>query len=253
LEQRIAEAAQRLGSLDERTAAVDQRTAGLDQRTAALDQRLGALDQRTGTLDQRLGQLSQQLPALSQQISGLSGRLGELRPDTVRAGLRVIVADRLVDALDRGTPYAEALGSLRQFEAKPERIAALEPFAQSGAPSAASLAQSFKPVRDRILRDTRGPDQNVGERLLHMFDRVVTIRSIEDTGSGTAAGLVARIEDSLERGALGDAAAAWDALPEPSRQAAAEWGQKLKARAAADAAARQIASDAIAALNAPAR
>jgi hypothetical protein len=232
---------------------VEQRIGEVAQRAAAFDRRLAEVDQRAAGLDQRLGQITEQVPQLSQQVAGLSGRLAELRPDAIRAGLRVVLADRLNDALAHGIPYPEILDSLRQFEAKPERVAALEPLAQSGAPTAASLVQSFKPVGERILRENRGESQGVADRLLGMFERVVTIRHVDDRGSGSPAALVARIDDALERGALADAAAAWDSLPEAARRVSEDWGRQLKARVAAERAAREIATDAIAALNAPAR
>jgi hypothetical protein len=60
---------------------------------------------------------------------------------------------------------------------------------------------------------------------------------------------VARIEDALARGSISDAAAAWESLPDAARQASGEWGQQLKQRAEAEAAARTVAAEAVAALN----
>jgi hypothetical protein len=59
---------------------------------------------------------------------------------------------------------------------------------------------------------------------------------------------VARIEAALSRGDVQDAAAAFAILPEPARASAGEWGRRLEQRAAAEAAARAVSAEAVAAL-----
>jgi hypothetical protein len=99
------------------------------------------------------------------------------------------------------------------------------------------------------VRDSRQGAEDWTDRLLRMAEQVVTVRSVNDPGGTGVPATVARIEDALERGAIGDAAAAWDSLPEPARQASAEWGRLVKQRAAAEAASRNVAAEAVAALN----
>ncbi len=149
-------------------------------------------------------------------------------------------------------PFADVLGSLRGFSPAPERVQALEPLAASGAPTVAALRQEFGSVAERIERASRGEAEGVVDRLLRMTDKVVSVRAVGDPNSNAVPDLVARIEGALERGSLREAASAWDALPEASRRVAAGWGQRLKARVAADEAARGIAADAITGLNASA-
>ncbi len=74
-----------------------------------------------------------------------------------------------------------------------------------------------------------------------------------DPESTGAASVVARIENALERGTVGDAATAWDTLPEQARQVAPDFGAKLKQRAAAEAAAQKIYTDALSSLEASTR
>lgn len=213
----------------------ERRLGELDQRLAALDQRLGGLDQRIGSLDQRVG-------AVTRQVA-------EGGSEATRAGTRVVLADRLANALREGAPYGEVLAGLRRFTPDAARLQPLEPFAGGGAPTAAALAQSFEPVGERILRESRPADESWTDRLLRMADRVVTVRAVNEPGGTGVPGLVTRIEQALARGALADAAAAFDALPEPSRRVGEEWGRTLKQRAAAEAAARAVAAEAVASLN----
>lgn len=244
LERRLNEAVERLdGRIGETGQALERRVA---EATQALERRLAETGQRTQALDRRLAETDERTQALSRQLA-------EWNPEAIRAGLRVVLADRLNDALAQGAPFADVLGSLRGFAIAPERAQALEPLAASGAPTAAALRQEFEPLAERIERAARGEAEGVADRLRRMADKVVSVRAVGDPNSTAVPDLVARIENALERGALREAAAAWDALPEAARRVAEEWGRRLKARLAAEEAARGVASDAIAALNAAGR
>ncbi len=267
------ELANRLGALETQLRERTEASTGADQ---ALERRLGEtrqalegrvaetsqglerrLTEATQRLEARIGETSQALEqrvaASDQRIEALGRQLAEWNPDAIRAGLRVVLADRLNDALNQGAPFADVLGSLRGFAVAPERLQALEPLAASGAPTVAALRQDFGPLSERIERTARGEAEGVVDRLLRMTDKVVSVRSLGDPNSNAVPDLLARIENALDRGALRDAAAAWDALPEASRRVGEDWGRRLKARVAAEEAARGIASDAIAALNAQGR
>jgi hypothetical protein len=241
LERRLTETSQ---SLEQRLNETVQR---LEGRVAETGQTLERRLTETGqTLDRRLAETDQRTQALARQLA-------EWNPEAIRAGLRVVLADRLNDAINQGAPFADVLGSLRGFAIAPERIQALEPLAASGAPTAAALRQDFDPLAERIERAARGEAEGVVDRLWRMADKVVSVRAVGDPNSTEVPDLVARIENALDRGALREAVAAWDALPEASRRVADDWGRRLKARVAAEEAARGVASDAIAALNASGR
>jgi hypothetical protein len=265
LERRLAEQEQRLAAatqpLERRLNEVEQRLA---TATQPLEQRLGQLEQRLATatqpLEQRLGQLEQRLATVTeplerrlaeqeQRLSGVAQQVAQGGSDVTRAGTRLVLVDRLGDALREGAPYTEALGALRGVTPEPAKLAPLEPFAQSGAPTAAALAQSFRPIAERLRRESRPDAEDWSERLLRMADKVVSVRAVNEPAEAGVPGAVARIEDALARGSFADAAAAYEALPEPARQASAEWGQRLRQRAAAEAAARTVTADAVAALD----
>jgi hypothetical protein len=202
-------------------------------RVAELDRRLADQDRRTSEQEQRLADLSRQAAE---------------RAEASRPAIRVVLAQRLSDALRNGEPYPEVLAALRSAQADPGRLGALEPFAQQGAPTAAELAQSFEPLSAAILRDERTASGDWTDRLLRMADKVVTIRPVNAPDSTSASGLVARIDQALARGDVGDAAKAWEALPEPARRMSEDWGRQAKARADADAAAQAITANALSAL-----
>jgi hypothetical protein len=218
----------------------------------ALSQGLDNATSQATEQGQRVAAVTQQLPQLNQRVEALQKQLSERGPETT-AGLRVVAADRVLDALRDGAPFPQALAALKRLNADAQQLAAMEPFAQSGAPTAAALAQEFRPLGERMIAEARGPATSWQDRLSRMAESIVTVRPIGEPASDTVSGLVARIQNALARGAFAEAAKAWDALPEPARRTAEEFGRKLKARAAAEEAARAVSNQALAALDAAAR
>ena len=235
----------RIADLDRRFGEREQRFTESDRRFTELDRQLAETNRRFADTDRRFGEQEQRLAALSQQVAQ-NTRTAETASQT---GTRVVLAGRLNDALQSGTPYAEVLDGVRKAGADPARVAPLEPFAQEGALTAAELAQSFEPVETAILRESRGPADNWTDRLLRMADKVVTVRPVNEPGGSGVSAVVTRIRQALERGDVVEAAAAWDALPEPSRRLSEEWGRQVKAVAGAHQAAQAISADALATLN----
>jgi hypothetical protein len=231
--------------LDRRLTDLDRRLADQDRRFGEAERRFSDTERRFADTDRRFSEQEQRLAALSQQAAE-NTRNAEAAGQT---GTKVVLAGRLNDALTNGTPYAEVLEGVKKAGAEAGRVAPLEPFAQQGAPTPEALARSFEPVETAILRESRGPAEGWTDRLLRMADRVVTVRPVNEPGSTGVPALVARIRQALERGDVVEAAAAWDALPEPSRQLSEAWGRQVKAVAAAHQAARAISSDALATLN----
>lgn len=260
LEGRVTQGLEPLGGLDQQIAQLTQQLtqqgqalAQVTQRLAQLDQTLAGQTQKVSQLDPTLAGQAQQIVAQGQRLAGLEKQFADRGPEAMTAGLRVVAADRVIDALREGAPFPQAFAALRRLTPEAPALRALEPFANSGAPTAPALSEEFKPLGQRIVAEARGRANDVTDRLWRMAEGVVAVRPLSDAGSTSTSGLVARIENALERSALQDATAAWDALPEPSRQASDPWGRKLKARVAADGAARTIAAEALGSLDAAAR
>jgi hypothetical protein len=234
-----------LNQLSERLSALEgQVQTGLRQASEAANA-AQALDRRLSEEGTRLTQQDQRLAALSQQVTQNSQNV-EAAGQT---STRVVLTERLNDALRNGTPYADVLEGLRKSGADPEKLKALEPFAEKGAPTSAALLNGFEPLEAQILRDQRAASGDWSDRLLRMMDKVVTVRPVNEEGaSGVGAG-VARIRQALAWGDMGGAAAAWAALPEPSRRISEEWGRQVTALAGAQQASRELSNDALAALN----
>ena len=276
LDRRLGEQDGRLAGLSRQIEAADGRLNALGQQLQAQDGRLGALGQQLQGQDGRLAEIGQRLQAqdgrltdIGQQVRGQDERLvalqGGIQGQDARLSdlarqfadrdpaptLRVVAADRVAGALREGAPYAPALDALHRLGADPAPLQALEPFAAGGAPTAAALAGEFRPLGERMIREGRPAPASLTDRLWRMADEVVTVRPVgEGTGTDVESG-VARIEAALRRGAIAEAAAAFDALTEAARAPAEAFGRKLRERAAAEAAAGQISAAALSALSTP--
>ncbi len=164
---------------------------------ADLTQRLSAVE---GQLQTNQQAATEARSTLATQVEDLSKRLSQGPGEATRATVRMVLAQRVADALRLGSPYAETLSALRANGTDAARLSALEPFAEKGAPTTAALAKSFEPLSAAILRDDRAVAGSFTDRLLRMADKVVTIRPVDEPGSSDVTSLVARIEQALERG-----------------------------------------------------
>ncbi|GBU19398.1 MULTISPECIES: translation initiation factor 2 [Methylobacterium] len=244
-------------SLDSRVKAA---TESVQAATAAARQAADAgkaeAQEAARAADRRIEEQGTRLAALDKAVSQ--------RPDaaSLRAALRVVAADRIGVALRAGLPYADSLTALRGLgDADAGRLDALAPFATSGAPTSAALAAEFRPIAERIANRRKAEQArtvaetgDITQRLYSMAESIVQIRKVDApaTESGSEPDPAARVQSALDRGALAEAATAFDALPEAARTEAAAFGARLKARAAAASAAAGLSADAFKAIGAPA-
>lgn len=255
------------------TAAVDALSARLEGLEARLRERGEAnasaaqtatqsaqnATQTAQTAAQQAQSAAQAAQTIEARLADLDRRLGEVSRQAVQrtaeaaASVRIAASTRLVDALREGTPYAPVVAAMKSAGVDAAKLAPLEPYAQAGAPTAAALRRDFAQVSERIRREAQQPTADLGDRVWRMLDKVVTVRPIEEAGTQGIPGALARIDEALARGAFTEAAAAWDALPEPARRASEDFARRLKQRAAADEAARTLSAEALSGLEASSR
>lgn len=228
-----------LSDLSTRLTALEAEMHNTLQTSAATNQ---ALEQHVNGQDQALVQQEQRL-------SDLSHHVADGRSSSMQAGIILILTERLEDALRQGQPYAGSLEALRRMQADSASLVPLEPFAQKGAPTASQLLDSFKPLGDAAVRDSRPAAQGWRDRLMRMLDHVVTIRSLDTPDAPGIPSIVARIEDRLAHDDIGAAVAAWEELPEPARLPSEDWARQARQRSLADSAAQALATQALASLN----
>ncbi|WP_181832528.1 uroporphyrinogen-III synthase [Bosea caraganae] len=198
-------------------------------------------------------------PDNSAALAGLTQRLGSVEtlaknaatptPQALAAA-RIVLAERIQNAIASGQPFAGDVAALAKGGGAPDQLAALNAVAASGAPTQAALLAQFRSHQVMFVREMTPASASWQDRLLGLASRVVTIRPVGETGDKDPGTLVIRLESAIARNTIGTAATLWAQLPEPARQASAEFGEALQKRAAAEAAIAKIAQDAVAALGA---
>lgn len=219
-----------------------------------------ARDEETARgVGQKLQEQGDRLAALDRAVDGSA------KTATVQAALRIVAADRIATALAIGAPYTDALSSLRSTEGGDAgKLAALAPYAESGAPTAASLATAFRPIREKILTAERtakakslAETGSITDRLQAMASSIVQVRpsnSVPPDGSkpaGSNDDPTAAVQDALDRGRIVAAQQAFAALKDDLRAQGGDFGKTLKARADAEAAAQSLQAEAFKSLSAP--
>ncbi|MFD0936825.1 COG4223 family protein, partial [Methylobacterium trifolii] len=200
-------------------------------------------------VERRLQEQGEKIAALDKSLSQRA------EASTVQAALRVVTADRIAAALSSGAPYAEPLASLRKMETgDSSRVDALAPFADQGAPIPAQLAAEFRSIAERVAASRKAAQArevastgDIKSRLLSMADSIVQVRKVDSpaaSDAGTEGDPVAKVQAALDRGALQEAAQAFETLPAEAKAEAKDFGARLKARAAAAQASQALLSDA---------
>ena len=242
----LTNAANAAQGLDGRIADLDRRFADQDRRFGEAERRFTDVERRFTDTERRFGEQEQRIAALSQQAAE-NTRNAETASQT---GTRVVLAGRLNDALHSGTPYAEVLDGRQEGRHRSGPRRGARALRGAGRTDGRRLwRRASSRVETAILRESRGPAEGWTDRILRMADRVVTVKPVNEPGSTGVPALVARIRQALDRGDVVEAAAAWDALPEPARRLSEDWGRQVKAVAQAQQAAQAVATDALATLN----
>ncbi|SEL73754.1 Uroporphyrinogen-III synthase [Bosea lupini] len=162
------------------------------------------------------------------------------------AAARVVLAERIRDAIGSGRPFQADLTALGDIPA--EQKAALAAVAGTGAPTRDKLLAQFKSHQTLFVRETTPAANSWEDKLLGLASRIVTIRPVGDSGSSDPATLPIRLEGALVQNDIAKAAELWTQLPEPARRGSEAFGAALKQRASAETTINRIAQDAVAAL-----
>lgn len=172
-------------------------------------------------------------------------------PPHDRPGRQAVAALSLRGAVESGAPFTAELAALRTLSGDAKSFAALEPFAASGVPTAASLGRELSAAMPAIWKAAR-TDEPAGESFLERLSanaqKIVRIRPAGEQPGDDAPNVKARLElragNADIRGALAELAK----LPPDARAPAEAWIKKAEARNAALAAAQSLAQAALAAL-----
>jgi hypothetical protein len=200
-------------------------------------------------------------------LSALTGRIVELERKAQAQGearesekaaakpaddmaLRRVVAAALLDvAVRHGDPYAETLKVAKSLSADPDKLKALDPFAEKGVPSPPQLNRELLTLVPKLSPspDTATTGTSIVDRLQAGAAKLVRVERTDTTGNDRSA-IVARVTAAALRNDFAEARRDVAELSPADRAPAQAWLDKTAARDAALAASRQFADDAMASL-----
>jgi hypothetical protein len=252
--------------VSEQLAAADNAMKSLGITLTALNKRsdeaaANAADARTRALaaEKALAELRNNLQDLSKNTSAglspadvdtLQRRLSALeqaaRSATVDNAARLALsAAALRDATASGAPFSVELDEVKSLGADEKTLAALAPFAASGLPTAAMLAQELHALIPAMMKASgaQAPAGGFLERLEANAGKLVRIRRLDAPAGDDPSAILARIEIEAANADVEGARADIAKLDNAARAPAQAWLAKVQARQAALAAARQFAAE----------
>jgi hypothetical protein len=201
-----------------------------------------------------LAELTQKIPTAAErsELEALANRLTavERSEKAAESGDRAVrlalAATALNAAVERGNAFPAELAAVKALGADAKLVAALEPFAQSGIPSAAALARQLSELAPSL----QGPEAREGvlARLQVNAEKLVRIRRVDEPAGSDAAAIVARAEAKASRGDIAGAVSELAQLPPDARAPAEAWIKSAQARSAAIDASRRLVAEAMSGL-----
>ena len=231
----VANAAQGRARADEAMMAVNDLRASIDA-TKSSSGGISATD--FDTLQQRIAALEQSAKTVREEIAKTSSGDSAARQALSAAALR--------DAVVSGAPFAAELAQAKSLGAIGKEISVLEPFAATGIPSPAALAQELHNLLPAMvnLAGAQAPQGGFLERLQANAGKLVRIRPVDAPPGDDPLAVLSRIENDVAKSDVAAALADLGKLPNPIRAPAQGWISKAQAREDALKAARQYAADA---------
>ena len=214
--------------------------------------------EQVAALGGRIDELGDEMKALRERLDAPKGET-RAAPEAVAAKISegpaaiVVVAYALQRELEAGRPYVLETTALTRLGADSATLAALAPFAEKGAPTAAQLKADFAPAAKRIHALESGDSGDLAGHLMKGASKLVRVRpsgQAPTTEARTVEEKVAHIETALAHGDLARAGDVFATLPEAAQNEAKDFGAALRARIDAGRAADELLNGAIAALGA---
>jgi hypothetical protein len=260
LTQRLSSAESAIKSGDTAVAALGKRIDDIAGNASQARQDADAAAKSVAQFDSQLKDLARNqastvtradIDAVQQKLSSL-----EQAEQSARASIRqsaaaasatrlALAAQALRTAVTSGAPYAGELAQAKALGADAGKLAALEPFASSGVPSAATLAQALRgllPQMQKIAAPRAQASGSFLEKLQANASNLVRISPATAPSGDQPADVLARLEVEAAHNDIAAAASDVGKLPEAAQAPAKDWLARVKARQAARAAADELAA-----------
>jgi hypothetical protein len=205
------------------------------------------LEDRIGRLEAKLAEPKLEGRATADRVAAASN------PSLDNAAAQAVVAQSLLETIDRGQPFSRQLAALETLGADSSALAVLKPLAEAGVPRLSSLRDRFARVAGQIAlgNNSAKAGENLFDRSWRSITGLVRVRPLGDAPGEDPGALVARIESALARQNASDALSDWQKLPAFAQNLSQDWHTDLKSRVDAETAATTILTAAIASLGKP--
>ena len=231
----------RLDGLGSDVAALQARLSDLEKRPVAESVSPDAIAAYEAELEKLGASLAQQRAEVEQMVAEAQA-MDAAAAEAARIAAAQTTVARLRSALDAGTAIGALLIELKDLGVDaPEALAA----ARDGVETHGALSESFAPAARQALAAAREDTKGTGGLLAYM-ERHLGARSVAPREGDDPDAVLSRAEAAAAAGDLDAALAEIEALPAPARDALAGWENAARTRAAALAAADELAKSLIA-------
>jgi hypothetical protein len=204
-------------------------------RVAGIETRLTALDP-TGSAGAVIAALQTDVAALKAQVETL--RLAAAQAAAGPSPAAAFAVLSVAQAAARSAPFPGEHQALAAALPNAPEVAALAPFARTGAPTSQQLAEDWPAIEANVLTAMREAAASEGDwlsRIGAMLSGLVQVRATgAPTGDGADA-IAARVRLRLDRDDLAGAVSEVARLTGAPAAAAADWRRQAEARLALDA------------------
>lgn len=246
----IGSLADRLAPLAEGFGAAQERLDGLGADIGALQARLTDLEKRPvaeSVSPEAIAAYEAELEKLGASLAGQRAEVEQMvaeaqamdaaAAEAARIAAAQTTVARLRSALDAGTSFGGLLEELADLGvASPDALTS----AKDGIETHGALTDGFAPAARASLAAAREDSKGTGGLLAYM-ERHLGARSVAPRDGDDPDAVLSRAEAAAASGDLAAALAEIEALPAPARDALADWETAARTRAAALAAADELA------------
>jgi len=285
LTQRIGKIEEAIKKLPTSNAGIPERLAAADSAIKSLGVALAALNRRSDDIAANASQARERAEAAQKAVAELGTSVQEFAKDAAKyaaAGISPVELDTLQkriaaleqsaklaradiakassadfsarlalsaaalrDAVTSGAPFADELAAVKQLGGDDKALAPLAPFATTGVPTAAALAQELHALLPAMLQiyGAAAPEGGFLERLQANAGKMVRIRPVTAPTGDEPSAVLARIEIDTAKADIAAALSDLGKLDSATRAPAQAWTAKAQARVAALAAAKQYAAE----------
>jgi len=193
---------------------------------ASIATRINALSEAVRAQGRAIDQLSTSTSVLARHVTGVRAPSGFAASGAAAA----LSFASLQDAALSGRPFATEFASADEYFSESPDMIALGEFAETGAPTPADLAASFRAVASAARDAERPQGGGFVDRLGRMVTGLVTVRRLDAPATDSAADVVVRAQRRISNNDLSGAADEFDRLNGASAEAVSQWVAEARAR-----------------------